>query len=329
MLSTLTLLVLGTPLIIAHRGASAYRPEHTIEAYQLAIDQGADFIEPDLCITKDGILVARHENEISGTTDVAAHPEFAGRKTTKEIDGEKRTGWFTEDFTLAELKTLRAKEPFPELRPGNAQYNGKFAIPTFSEVVSLAKRQKRKVGVYAETKHPSYFRDLGLPLEPALIDVLKRYGWAGKDAPVYIQSFETNLWELNRQIDVPLIQLADSTGRPYNFVRYEDDRTYADLLKPEGLAFIKTYADGIGVAKGLVLPTSPDGTLGTPTSLAADAHKLGLKVHVWTLRPENYFLPKSLAGNPGAEVRRFVEAGVDGIFTDAPDVVLTALRPSK
>lgn len=319
-------LALASPLVIAHRGASAYRPEHTLEAYQLAIDQGADYIEPDLVITKDGALIARHENEISGTTDVADHPEFAARKTTKEIDGAKVTGWFTEDFTLAEIKTLYARERLPEIRPQNKEFDGKFRVPTFSQVIELAQKQKRRIGIFPETKHPTYFRGIGLPLEPMLIEVLKRYGWADRSAPVFIQSFETNLWVLNKQIDVPLIQLLDSSGKPYNFEVGEDSRTYADLAKPAGLAFIKSYADGIGVNKDMVIPRNADGTLGQPTSLVADAHKLGLKVHAWTFRPENYFLPKDFQGRPEDEIRRFMDTGLDGFFTDDPAVGVKAAK---
>jgi glycerophosphoryl diester phosphodiesterase len=328
MLFAATLAFAVTPIVIAHRGASALRPEHTLEAYRVAIEAGADYIEPDLVITKDGILVVRHENEISGTTDVADHPEFAARKTTKTIDGEKMTGWFTEDFTLAELKTLRAKERLPQLRTGNVAYDRKFDIPTFSQVVELAKSQKRRVGVCPETKHPSYFRSIGLPLEPPLIDVLKRYDWAGRSAPVMIQSFEVgNLWALDRQIDVPLIQLMNNTGKPYDFQAIEDERTYLDLAKPEGLKFIKTYADAIGVNKDLLIPRDAQGNLGSPNSVVTDAHRAGLKVYAWTFRDEDFFLPKDLKGKPQEELTRFLALGLDGVFADNPATALAVRKP--
>jgi glycerophosphoryl diester phosphodiesterase len=323
-------IVLANPIVIGHRGASAIRPEHTIEAYKAAIEAGADYIEPDLVITKDGILVARHENEISGTTNVGDRPEFAGRKKTKTIDGQEVTGWFTEDFTLAELKTLRAKERLPQLRPGNTEYDGRFEIPTFSEVVALAKAQKRTVGVYPETKHPSYFRSIGLPLEPPLIDVLKRYGWDKKNSPVFIQSFEVgNLWALNRQIDVPLIQLVDSTGKPADLALIEDERTYRDLLTSDGLRTIAGYADGIGVNKDLIIPRNADGTLGKPTTLVADAHRLKLKVHAWTFRDEDYFLPTNLKGQPQEELSAFLATGLDGVFMDNPATGVSLLAKRR
>ena len=234
------------PLVIGHRGASGYRPEHTIEAYRLAIRQGADYIEPDLVSTKDGVLVARHENEISGTTDVSTKPEFAGRRTTKTIDGVAVTGWFTEDFTLAELKTLRAKERLPLVRVTNTAFDGQFPIPTLQEVIDLARSESRRlgrtIGVYPETKHPTYFQNIGLALEPPLVRVLRRNGLTGKHDPVIVQSFETaNLRALSRQLDVKLAQLLDAAGRPYDFVVAGDPRTYADLARPPGLRWIAPY----------------------------------------------------------------------------------------
>ncbi len=219
------------PIVIGHRGASGYRPEHTLASYSLAIDLGADFIEPDLVSTKDHVLVARHENDITGTTDVASHPEFASRMTTKVIDGVSHTGWFTEDFTLAELRTLRAKERLPELRPTNTAFDGLYQIPTFQEVVDLAKR--RHVGVYPETKHPTYFDSIGLSLEEPLLATLQANGYHGRHAPVFIQSFEVgNLKELREKTDLPLVQLIDETGKPYDFVVSGDPRTYKDLTTP-------------------------------------------------------------------------------------------------
>jgi glycerophosphoryl diester phosphodiesterase len=304
------------PIVIAHRGASGLRPEHTLAAYELAIAQGADFIEPDLVPTKDGVLVARHENNIVETTDVAAHPEFADRKATKTIDGAAQTGWFTEDFTLAELKTLRAKERLPQLRPGNTAYDGQFTVPTFDEVVALAR--KHGVGVYPETKHPTYFRGRGLPLEDALLASLTRAGWDRADAPVFIQSFEVeNLKALAKRTKVRLIQLIDASGRPADGAH----PSYAAMTTPEGLKAIAAYAYGIGPNKALIR----DGDA-VPSRLVADAHAAGLKVHPWTFRAENFFLPASLRdgidprrhGRLGEEIARHLELGVDGFFTDFP-----------
>jgi glycerophosphoryl diester phosphodiesterase len=323
------------PLIIAHRGASGYRPEHTLEAYRLAVEQGADFIEPDLVMTRDGVLVARHEPEIGGTTDVADHPEFADRRTTKVIDGTPFTGWFTDDFTLAELKTLRAKERIPELRPANTAYDGRFEVATLDEILALRERLSaelgRPIGVYPETKHPTWFRSLGLPLEPALIDALARHGLDRRDAPVFVQSFETgNLAALRQEVDVSLVQLLDSPGkRPAG-----DKRTYGELATAEGLRAIAGYADGVGPAKGYVIPRDPDGRSAAPTGFVADAHAAGLVVHPWTFRRENAFLPLELrsSAEPGgigdlaAELRAFLALGVDGLFTDDPDVGVAARR---
>jgi glycerophosphoryl diester phosphodiesterase len=313
------------PIIIAHRGASGERPEHTIAAYQLAIDQGADYIEPDLVLTKDGILVARHENEISETTDVAAHPEFAARKATKVIDGKAATGWFTEDFTLAELKTLRVKERLPQLRAANIAYDGQFAVPTFDEILALIKtnqaKRGHKVGVYPETKHPSYFASIGLPHQAALLAALKRFGYGKPADLVFIQSFEVaNLKALRTKTKLRLIQLIDGEGGPAD----DPKLRYADMVTPVGLRAIATYADGIGPNKAMVIPRDAKGMLGVPTALVKDAHAAGLAVHPWTFRRENYFLPTAQRSNadptkPGdlaAEIAAFVAAGVDGIFSD-------------
>ncbi len=296
------------PVVIGHRGASGHRPEHTLASYSLAIRQGADYIEPDLVSTKDGVLVARHENEISGTTDVADHPEFADRRATKVIDGREVTGWFTEDFTLEELKTLRAKERLPEVRPGNTRYDGKFAVPTLDEVLRLAttasKRTGRSIGVYPETKHPTYFDSIGLSLEEPLLRTLRRHRLDRRWSGVIIQSFETtNLRQLSRVTRVPLVQLIDAAGAPYDFVAAGDPRTYRDLTTPSGLAEIATYADGIGTHKDLVLPRDPaTGATGEPSALVDDAHAEDLAVHVWTLRAENRFLATNArrGGDPNA-----------------------------
>jgi len=339
------------PLVIGHRGASGERPEHTLASYELAIARGADFIEPDLVSTKDGVLVARHENEISGTTDVASHPEFANRKATKIIDGVSYTGWFVEDFTLAEIKTLRAIERLPFR---NQAYNGQFEIPTLQEIIDLAKQKSietgRTIGIYPETKHPTYHDSIGLSLEEPLVKILKANGLDKKDSAVFIQSFEVgNLKELNQLIDVPLVQLLDATDvsldgtlietRPADFVVSGDQRTYGDLRSPEGLKEIATYADGIGPWKRMIVSvkgTDTDGdgkaddvnkdgsvndadkTTTAPTTLIQDAHNAGLQVHPYTFRNEPQYLAADYNGNPEAEYRQFISLGVDAYFSDFP-----------
>lgn len=321
MLTILAAAVFAPPIIIAHRGASGERPEHTIASYQLALEQGADFIEPDVVITKDGILVCRHENEISTTTNVADKPEFASRKAKKEIDGRMVEGWFTEDFTLKELKTLRAKERIPQLR--KTTFDGQFEIPTLEEVMVLLRDWKRKsgktVGIYPETKHPTYFAMNDLLLENPLINLVKKYGYDNKDAPIFIQSFEqSNLKVLRRRTKARLIQLIDVIGRPFDWTLSENKRAFADLATAVGLSDISTYADGVGVHKDYVIPRTSEGNLGEPTSLVRDAKQSGLLVHVWTFRNEDSFLPKDLAGKPEAEIQRYIAAGIDGLFTDYP-----------
>jgi glycerophosphoryl diester phosphodiesterase len=327
------------PLVIGHRGASGYRPEHTLAAYKLAARLGADYIEPDLAITKDGVLVARHEPEISTTTDVADHPEFANRRTSKVIDGVTFTGWFTEDFTLAELKTLRAKERIPQFRPGNAAaYDGLYEIPTLQEVLDLRKRLSRKlgreIGVYPETKHPTYFRSIGLPLEEPLVQALRRNGLDRRRAPVFVQSFEVgNLRALDRVLKVPLVQLlGEKAARPYDFVVSGDPRTYEQLATPAGLREIARYADGVGPSKDYIVPRDAAGCSLPPTRFVRDAHRAGLLVHPYTFRAENNFLPCELRsssiltrhGDLEAEVRQFFELGVDGVFVDHPDYAVDA-----
>jgi len=313
---------LSPPIVIAHRGASGERPEHTLASYSLAIDEGADFIEPDLVLTRDDVFVARHENDITGTTDVADHPEFADRRTTKVIDGEKHTGWFTEDFTLPELKTLRAKERLPLLRPANARYDRQFEIPTLAEVIALARERSketgRTIGIYPETKHPGYFAAIGHPMERRLVAELKAAGWDSADAPVFIQSFEVdNLKLLHSLTPIRLIQLIDGSGGPAD----KAAPSYAAMVTPDGLKAIAAYAWGIGPNKDMV-----DKGEGAPSTLIADAHRAGLRVHVWTFRAENYFLPASLRsgvdptahGNVSAAMRRQLALGLDGFFTDFP-----------
>jgi glycerophosphoryl diester phosphodiesterase len=322
------------PIVIGHRGAAGYRPEHTLASYRLAIELGADFIEPDLVSTKDHVLVARHENDITATTNVADHPEFATRRTTKVVDGASITGWFTEDFTLAELRTLRAKERLPDVRPQNTAFDGIELVPTFQEVIDLAKRFR--VGIYPETKHPTYFRGIGLPLEEPLVATLRANGLDRPDAKVFVQSFEVgNLKQLHRMTKVPLIQLLDELGKPFDFVVSGDPRTYKDLAKPAGLAEIATYARGIGPNKNLIVPRDSSNHLQTPTSLVGDAHHAGLLLHPFTFRNENTFLPQDFRqGNPAspeflrargdspAEFRLFFGLGVDGLFTDDSDTAV-------
>ncbi|MEU6645945.1 glycerophosphodiester phosphodiesterase [Saccharomonospora sp. NPDC046836] len=327
------------PVIVAHRGASGYRPEHTLASYELAARMGADFIEPDLVITSDGVLVARHEPEIGGTTDVSTRPEFADRKTTKLLDGVEVTGWFAEDFTLAELKTLRAKERIPQLRPSNTIYDGRFEVPTLQEVIDLAKRLSkelgRQIGIYPETKHPTYFREQGLPLEPELVRTLTRNGLNRPNAKVYIQSFEVgNLKALSKQVRVPLVQLVDGSGKPYDFTVSGDPRTYSDLLTPKGLREIASYAKGLGPQKDRIIPRDANGYLTQPTTLVADAHRVGLTVHPWTFRAENNFLPADFRssadpaqwGDIFAEYEAFLATGIDGLFADHPDIAIEAVK---
>ncbi|MBW9210828.1 glycerophosphodiester phosphodiesterase [Mumia sp. zg.B53] len=325
------------PVVIAHRGASGYRPEHTIAAYGLAIRQGADVIEPDLVITKDKVLVARHENEIGGTTDVADHPRFNARRTTKTIDGRPVTGWFTEDFTLAELKTLRAKERLPLVRPGNTVYDGRFTVPTFDEVLDLARRESlrrgRPIGVAPETKHPTYFRSIGKNLEDPLVRTLDRRGLNHRRSPVTVQSFETaNLQALSRRLRVPLAQNVSASGSPYDHVASGDPTTYADMVTPKGLRALSRYADILSAEKDVLIPRTADGALADPTTVVRDAHRSGLDVYAWTFRAENQFLPADFRrgtdprarGNLRGELRTFYAAGVDGVFTDFPDVAVAA-----
>ncbi|WP_293932953.1 glycerophosphodiester phosphodiesterase [Iodobacter sp.] len=331
---------LPAKLVIGHRGASALRPEHTIAAYTKAIEIGADVIEPDLVSTKDGVLVARHENEISGTTNVADKAEFASRKVTKSIDGVSVTGWFTEDFTLAELKTLRAKERIPANRPENAKYDGQFEIPTFQEVIDLAKAKTketgRTIGIYPETKHPSYFKSINLPLEKRLVDALHANGYKGKTAPVFIQSFEVaNLKEIRSLTDLPIVQLLSGSGQPEDFRLAGDKRSYADLATAAGLKEVALYANGIGPAKDMIISRDANNNLGTPTSLVKDAHAANLLLHPYTFRPENPFLPANLRkgdvkslterGDLAAEITVFLQAGIDGFFTDDPSIGRAAL----
>jgi glycerophosphoryl diester phosphodiesterase len=326
------------PLVIAHRGASGYRPEHTLAAYELAARLGADFIEPDLVSTKDGVLVARHGPEISATTDVAEQPEFASRRTTKHIDGRRVTGWFTTDFTLAELKSLRAKERLPQIRRESTRWDGRFEVPTFDEVLELRERLSkelgREIGVYPETKHPTFFVEAGLDLEAKVADAVRRHHLDRRNAPIFIQSFELSaLFELREEhgVRAPLVLLVTS-GAPYDLVAKGDPRTYRDLIQRDSLLELGKTINGIGPEKSLVIPRNRDGTLGSPTGLVADAHAAGLTVHPWTFRAENAFLPAGLRTGAGPtafgraveEQVTYLEAGIDGLFTDHADVGVAA-----
>ncbi|MBW6439701.1 glycerophosphodiester phosphodiesterase [Actinoplanes hulinensis] len=321
-------------LVVGHRGASGYRPEHTLASYELAARMGADYMEPDLVITKDGVLVCRHEPEIGGTTDVASRPEFAGRRRTVVLDGVSVTGWWTQDFTLAELKTLRAVERIPAIRQRNTLYDGRFEVPTFQEVLDLRRRLSkeldRELGVFPETKHPTFFQRLGLELEKPLVRALRRNGLDRRGAKVFIQSFEAaNLRTLadEHRVDVPLVFLSSAAGSPFN-----DPRSYADYLTPGGLKELSEFVDGLGPEKGQIVPRRADGTLGSPTSLVGDAHAAGLKVVPYTFRAENSFLPAELRvgtdvsayGKAIDEQVTFLRTGIDGLFTDNPDIGVLA-----
>jgi len=348
------------PLVVAHRGASGYMPEHTLEGYKLAIEQGADFIEPDLVSTKDGVLVVRHEPMLSGTTDVSARPEFASRKTTRKVDGIDTTDWFANDFTLAEIKTLRAKQAFADR---DQSHNGKYAIPTFQEVIDLAKaesaRTGRTIGIYPETKHPTYHAALGLAFEDKLLDMLKAAGWTEKTSPVFIQSFETgNLKYLRKKTQLRLVQLVDGDDvdkdgkvslaapfdRPYDFAVLGDKRTFPDMLTPEGLKEIATYADGVGPWKPYLIGAKQtigadgkpqdlngdgaiderDRTVIAPSNVVKDAHAAGLIVHAWTFRSEPKRLASDYKGNAAAEYKAYLALGIDGLFSDFPDQAVKA-----
>jgi glycerophosphoryl diester phosphodiesterase len=355
------------PLVIGHRGAPGYLPDHTLEGYKLAIELGADYIEPDLVATKDGVLIARHEPNITATTDVRDHPEFANRRRTGvNVDGGLEDGWFASDFTIAEIKTLRAVQPLPDERP--TEFDGKFAIPTLDEVLALAKAEGRKrgrsVGVYPETKHPTYHKALGLPLERRLVDSLRRAGLNRRTAPIYIQSFEqSNLRQLDRMTPVRLVQLVDAWDvaldgslvydatslRPYDWTVSGDpaltSRTYGFFATNAGLDEIARYADGVGPWKPYIVPTTGtdadgdgnaddvtgdgevderDRELALPTSLVRRAHRRGLEVHTWTFRDEPRRLASDFEGDPHAEYALFFALGVDGVFSDFADTAVAA-----
>ncbi|RYJ04282.1 MAG: glycerophosphodiester phosphodiesterase [Actinomycetales bacterium] len=328
------------PVVIAHRGVPGSRLEHTRPSYLLGIEQGADYIEPDVVATKDGVLVVRHENEIGGTTDVAGRAEFAHLRTTKFIDGMPLTGWFTEDFTLEEIKTLTTRERLPQLRPQNLPLQGTEPILTLDEVIDIAEAENARrgsdvapIGVYIETKHPTYFRSIGLDLNDRLLEVLDRRGLNHEDAKVVIQSMETaNLKDLRLRTPLPLVQLMERLGAPYDLASTYDPRDYAALTAPAELARIAEYAQGIGPNKSLVIARARDHTLLDETGLVRDAHEAGLFVHIWTMRNENNFLPKQMRtagtkadpGDATAELLAFYAAGVDGVFSDFTQTAVAA-----
>jgi glycerophosphoryl diester phosphodiesterase len=329
----------GTPIVIGHRGAAGYLPEHTLPGYALAVFQGADFIEPDLVMTKDGHLVARHEPILDETTDVSAHPEFASRRTTKILDGFAVTAWWSEDFTLAEIKQLKARERIPTVRPANARINDQVEVPTLKEVIDLAKGLEkvtgRKIGIYPETKHPTYFRNLGFAMEETLVAILRSNGYEGTSDRVFIQSFEVaNLKQLAHMTNIPLVQLlGGANSQPYDVVSAGGTLTYGQMATAQGLAEIARYADGVGPTKGFVIPVV--GGILDPvnaTTFVRDAHAAGLVVHPYTYRVENQFLPPNLRigadpngrGDLQAEIKMFLDAGIDGFFTDNTDVGVKA-----
>lgn len=329
---------LPVPYVIGHRGTAGYRPEHTLGSYQHALDLGAHVIEQDLVPTKDGHLVCRHENDITATTDVADHPEFAARKATKTIDGVAVTGWFTEDFTLAELRTLRAKERLPAVRQRNTLYDGRWSVPTFEEVLQWAEREGRRLGrriwLHTETKHPTYFRGLGLPLEDRVARLLRRYGRHRADSPQFLQSFEpSSIQRLSRLVDTPSVVLLSGKGsKPWDFVVSGDPRTTDDLVKPAGLKWIASYAQGIGPTLDLIVPKDAAGRLTTPTTLVADAHAQGLILHPYTMRNENTFLPADFRrgtdpnayGDAFGAFKAYFATGIDAVFSDNADTALLA-----
>lgn len=325
----------NTFLVIAHRGASGYAPEHTLGSYALAITMGADYVEPDLVMTKDGHLIARHDNELTTTTNVATLPEFADRHRTQSVDGRKLTGWFTEDFTLAEIKTLRAKERIAKYRPGNARMDNSFEIPTLQDIIDLVKgmeiSQRRVIGLYPEVKHSTHFKNIGLPIEHVLVQTFNLNGYNSSSDSVYIQSFEiNNLKELKTLTDLRLLQLYDSkSAQPYDQKLEGNTITYGEMATAEGLAEVAKYAHAVGPDKTYIIPRNPDNRLGKPTNFVAHAHSVGLKVHPYTFRAENTFLPQeyrsedlsdAAIGDLKSEIMAYVHAGIDGLFSDQPDL---------
>lgn len=332
------------PLVLAHRGASGHRPEHTLAAYELSVAMGADYIEPDLVMTRDGVLVDRHEPEIGSTTDVAARPEFADRRRTKVLDGKSVDGWWVEDFTLEEFKSLRAVERLPKIRPANTAFDGQEDVPTFEELLVLRERLSaeygREIGIIPEIKHSTYLHALGFDPERSTIELVERFGLNHHDAPLWIQSFEVgNLTRLREEFgyEAALVFLNEYGEAPYDYVAAGDPRGYAEMLRPAGLDRMAEWVDAIGPEKAFVYGTDAAGNLTEPTSLVADAHAAGLLVTPWTFRAENHFLPPEFRvpdetgtirpevhGRAVAEAERYLEAGIDGMFCDNTDIFATA-----
>ncbi|GBR54318.1 glycerophosphoryl diester phosphodiesterase [Neokomagataea thailandica NBRC 106555] len=334
------------PLIFAHRGASALRPEHTFGAYAKAMQDGADYIEPDLVMTKDGHLVVRHEPNIAETTNVAEHPEFSSRRRTLTIDGEKQTGWFTFDFTLAEIKTLRARERLSTLRPQNTRYNDRFAIPTFEEMIELVSAEAsatgKTFGIIPEIKHSTFFHSIGLDPETEFLKIIAAHEYT-RQAPLELQSFETaNLAKIRSQVlDINpqarlMFLMDDRNVVPADIAASGKKTTFGDLMTPSGLKEVRQFADVIGPSNIDIIPRDAQGAWLAPSTLISDAHAAGLLVHSYTARPENFFLPKQLrnSGTPAernpagmiAELRRYLDLGLDGFFTDDPAIGRLALN---
>lgn len=323
------------PIVIAHRGASGYRPEHTRAAYELAIAMGADAVEPDLVATKDGVLVVRHENEIGGTTDVASHHEFASRRAMKFVDGAKQTGWFTEDFTWEELSTLRAIERIPKVREGNSAWNGRDGILRFSDLLTMLDSAPRPVGLVAEIKHATYFASIGLPLDELLAAELTAAGWQD-DRRLTVESFEKSVLAKvrDRGIHARFVFLVDAKGAPADEVAVNGTkaREYADFLTADGLAALAKEVDGISLHKRLLLPKDAGPKSVAESTIVAEAHAAGLAVYCWTLRAENKFLGRGLTKGPDAaafgswkrEFTTIMRTGVDGVFADQPDLAIEA-----
>lgn len=324
------------PVVVAHRGASGYVPEHTLGSYAMAITMGADYVEPDLVMTRDGHLISRHENELSRTCDVSTRPEFSDRYRTKNVSGRIVKGWFSEDFTLAEIKTLRAIEPIPLTRPGNARLDKAYEIPTFQEIIDLVKAleisENRTIGIYPELKYGLYFQRLGLAMEQKVVDIFHKNGYTGKEAPVYIQSFEvSNLKELKTITNLRLLQLYTvSVGQPFDQAELGTGLTYGRMATAEGLADVAKYAEAVGPEKSYIIPRNIFNTLGSPTSFVKNAHAVGLQVHPWTFRAENVYLPREFQssdslfefGDLEGEIKKFLAAGIDGLFVDQPDILV-------
>lgn len=329
------------PIVVAHRGASGYVPEHTIGAYALAITMGADYVEPDLVMTRDGILISRHENELSRTTDVAERPEFAAKRRTRNINGKNITGWFSEDFTLCEIKTLRAVEAVPHIRTGNTRLNKAYDIPTFQEIIDLVKAlelsENRTIGIYPEIKYGTHFQRLGLAMEPKIVEIFHKNGYIGKNAPVYIQSFEVNnLKELKKLTNLRLLQLfGNKLDMPYDQAELGTGLTFGAMATPSGLANIAKYAAAVGPEKGYIIPRTLTNKLSSPTTFVRNAHAVGLQVHPWTFRAENFYLPREFQssdaiyefGDSVGEIKAFLEAGIDGLFVDHPDILVRVRGP--